>query len=106
MSPTGIDLALKIAQFAFQVLVLLVIPIALVLVRQILSLRRRTENLEGKTLTLADKIASLPDDNDLHSLTLTISNLNGEILRLGEVTTSLRNVVDRHEDYLWNGAKK
>ncbi len=102
METQAVGLIVTILDFVFRVLVLAVIPALVVLVRQLMALRRGMDLLEQRTRTIEKTLDDMPGERGLHQLSLSVVALEGEAKAMREVMERMERIVSRHEDYLLN----
>jgi len=68
---------------------------------------KRMGETEKRLQSVEEKLQTMPDKDDMHSLQLTLSEMNGEMKAtratmrsIAESQTRLEHSVTRHEDYL------
>ncbi len=98
------DFFLKLFDLIFRILVIAVIPVLLYLLRLIYKMHTEMKVSEQRICTLEEQIRDLPGEKSIHSLALTIEQLNGTVRGMGEAVKRLDWVVDRHEEYLHKGS--
>ncbi|MCB2186951.1 MAG: hypothetical protein KQJ78_11070 [Deltaproteobacteria bacterium] len=91
---------MQVADFVLRIVQWLVVPALVLLVRQILGLRRDLEELRHKQVYLQECFENLPGEKALHDLALAIERQNGEIKAMVQVVTRLEKTVCRQEDFL------
>jgi len=94
------NLFITTLDFVFRILVLLVIPALVVLVRQLMSLRREQVLLEQRASSLERALDRMPGEEGLHQLSLSVAALEGEAKAMREIMERIERVVGRHEEYL------
>lgn len=101
----GIDKLLMVLDYLFRILVLVVIPAAVILTKQLFRLSKNQALLALRTETLEQRVNCLPGEKETEKLAGSIDVLNQKINGFGESVDRLERTVSRHEDYLLNGGK-
>lgn len=101
-----LNLILKVVQ-------ILVVPLAGLFVRQIMSLRKEVESLRVKVTENEAKLCNMPDSNALHDIALALERLRGDMVGLGaemggvkDVLQKVDRIVERQETFLLNNGGK